>query len=263
MSQSESHQGTTEPIDSPPEPTYAERARTLMHVSRIATLCTTSQRHPEWPFGSVVAYGLDDHGNPSLLISNMAMHTKNLMTDPRVSLLVTPPDKSGDPLGTARVTVMGRMSKIPKGQSTNIRNRYLARHENAAYWVNFADFHFYMMDTIDVYYVGGFGAMGWVTASDYHGAKVDPLATAESDLINQINAMHSEKLLLMGKTWGEPDTVQATVTAIDRLGLHLRLKTPARFTSIRLPFPNHLESPEEVQAAFFAMVKQAKDGKIY
>ena len=259
MSQSGSDQETKDSVDSPPEPTYAERARTLMHVSGIATLCTTSQKHPEWPFGSVVAYGLDDHGNPALLISNMAMHTKNLLADPRASLLVTPPGKNSDPLGAARVTVMGQIRKIPKDQSASIREQYLARHENAAYWVDFADFNFYMMDTIDVYYVGGFGAMGWVTASDYNAAKVDPLADAESDLLDQINANHAEDLVVLGKTWGEPDTIHATLTAIDRLGFHIRLKTPERFTSTRLAFPNALESPEEVRGAFLAIVQKARE----
>ena len=262
MNQSISHHGNTDPVDSPPEPTYAERARTLMHVNRVATLCTTSQKHPEWPFGSVVAYGLDKHGNPSLLISNMAMHTKNLLADPRVSLLVTPSEKSGDPLGAPRVTVMGQMRKIPKEESAGIRKEYLARHENAAYWVDFADFNFYMMDTIDIYYVGGFGAMGWVTASDYHAAKVDPLAHVQSELIDRINADHAEALRLMGKTWGEPDTEQAALTGIDRLGFHLRLKTPERFTSTRLAFPKALESPEEVHHAFLAMFQQAAEGRI-
>jgi len=202
MSQSGTDHGTKDPVDSPPEPTYAERARTLMHVSGIATLCTTSQKHPDWPFGSVVAYGLDDHGNPTLLISNMAMHTKNMLADSRASLLVTPPGKNSDPLGAARVTVMGQMRKIPKDQTAGIRDQYLARHENAVYWVDFADFNFFMMDTIDVYYVGGFGAMGWVTASDYNAAKVDPLADTESGLIEQINANHAEDLVVLGKTWG-------------------------------------------------------------
>ena len=259
MTQSGSHHGTPDPVKSPPEPTFAERARTLMHVSRVGTLCTTSQKHPGWPFGSVVAYGIDARGNPSLLISNMAMHTKNLLADPRVSLLVTPSGKSIDPLGAARVTVMGQMSKVPKDQTTGIRDQYLARHENAAYWVDFADFNFYMMNTIDVYYVGGFGAMGWITHSDYHSAKVDPLADAESALIDHFNANHAEALLKMGKTWGESDTEQATLTALDRLGFHLRLKTPERFTSIRLSFPTALESPEKVQEALLALVPKAQE----
>jgi intracellular septation protein A len=50
---------------------------------------------------------------------------------------------------------------------TEARNRYLARHADSKYWVDFRDFGFYRMHVVDVYYVGGFGVMGWVSASEY------------------------------------------------------------------------------------------------
>ena len=260
MNQFGSHQETPDTKPSPPEPTHAERARTLMEVSRVATLCTTSQKHQDWPFGSVVAYGLDHQGNPSLLISNMAMHTKNLLADPRVSVLVTPADQSGDPLGAARVTLMGQMKKIQKDNAGEIRREYLTRHHNAEYWVDFADFNFFVMDTMDIYYVGGFGSMGWVTASDYHSARVDPLAKDQTRLMNHLNTHHADTLLVMGKAWGEPTTETAVITAVDRLGFQLRLKTPDRFTSTRLAFPEAIDTPDGVEAAFLALAQEAKTG---
>jgi hypothetical protein len=38
----------------------------------------------------------------------------------------------------------------------------LARYANSKYWVDFDDFSFYRMQVVDVYYVGGFGVMGWL-----------------------------------------------------------------------------------------------------
>src|SRR5262249_58347666 len=70
------------------EPTYADRARTLIHLGRVGALSTVSRKHPGWPFGSVMPYALDDSGRPLFLISAMAMHTQNLQADPRASLLV-------------------------------------------------------------------------------------------------------------------------------------------------------------------------------
>ena len=55
------------------------------------------------------------------------------------------------------------------------RNLYLKHHPNSKYWVDFEDFSFYQMDVVDVYYVGGFGVMGWVSASDYGRSQPDPL----------------------------------------------------------------------------------------
>ena len=116
-------------------------------------------------------YGLDNHGRPIFLISTMAMHTQNLQSDPRASLLVTQDDVSGDPLGASRVTLVGNVRTVPKAEVPEARDLYLARYANSKYWVDFEDFSFYRMDVVDVYYVGGFGVMGWVSASDYDQRK--------------------------------------------------------------------------------------------
>src|SRR5579872_7014359 len=87
------------------EPSYAERARTLMYLGRIGSLSTLSRKQPGFPFGSVMPYALDDRGRPIFLISTMAMHTQNLHANAHASLLVTQPDAGGDPLGASRVTL--------------------------------------------------------------------------------------------------------------------------------------------------------------
>src|SRR5438128_12536680 len=100
------HAGTGPASDQPlvPEPTFAERARTLMYLGRIGSLSTLSRKQPGFPFGSVMPYGLDDRGRPIFLISTIAMHTQNLQSDAPASLLVTQDDTGGDPLGASRVT---------------------------------------------------------------------------------------------------------------------------------------------------------------
>ncbi|MGA7919886.1 MAG: hypothetical protein WCA38_09445, partial [Candidatus Acidiferrales bacterium] len=59
------------------EPTFAERARTLVYLGRVGSFSTLSRKQLGFPFGSVMPYGLDEHANPILLISSMAMHTQN------------------------------------------------------------------------------------------------------------------------------------------------------------------------------------------
>src|ERR1700724_3853317 len=94
------------------EPSFAERARTLVYVGRIGSLSTHSRKQAGFPFGSVMPYGLDDRGRPIFLISTMAMHTQNLQTDPRASLLVTQDDSGSDPLGASRVTLVGNVLRM-------------------------------------------------------------------------------------------------------------------------------------------------------
>jgi Pyridoxamine 5'-phosphate oxidase len=71
-----------------PEPTLAERVRTLMSLVPFGTLSTLSRKHPGFPFGSLMPFALDSSGRPIFLISHMAMHTQNLKTDSRCSLVV-------------------------------------------------------------------------------------------------------------------------------------------------------------------------------
>src|SRR6476659_2753709 len=113
-----------------PEPAFGERARTLVYLGRVGSLSTLSRKQTGFPFGSVMPYGLDDHGRPIFLISTMAMHTQNLQTDPRASLLVTQ-DDGGDPLGASRVTLLGNVLPLPQLELAEARELYLARYTNS------------------------------------------------------------------------------------------------------------------------------------
>src|ERR1035437_9311429 len=207
------------------EPTFAERARTLVYLGRIGSLSTLSRKQQGFPFGSVMPYGLDDHGYPVFLISTMAMHTQNVQADPRSSLLVTQPDASGDPLGASRVTLLGNVLPVAEPEVAEARKLYLAHYANSKYWVDFEDFSFYRMHVVDVYYVGGFGVMGWVSASEYLRSQPDPLVDAMAEIIQHMNADHKDALVLLARKFARIEAQEATMTAVDRLGFHVRLKT--------------------------------------
>ena len=114
-----------------PEPTYAERARTLAHLGRTATLATLSARHAGHPFASLMPYALDTRAGRCMLISTWPMHTQNLAAEPRASLLVAQPDWSGDPLAAARLTLMGRSAAADRRRAREAREAYLGRHDRA------------------------------------------------------------------------------------------------------------------------------------
>src|SRR5262249_31487989 len=188
------HAGPPRGGDAPslPEPTYAERARTLAYLVRSGALATLSRKHAGHPFASVMPYALDEQGQPLVLISSMAIHTQNLQAAPRASLLVPHPvtnaqgQESGDPLAAARLTLIGQARQLAKADGGQAREIYLARHPRAAYWVDFDDFCFWQLDVKDLYFVGGFAAMDWVTADDYRGARPDPLADAGPGILEHM-----------------------------------------------------------------------------
>lgn len=241
-----------------PEPTHAERTRTLLHLNSLATLSTLSRKQPGFPFGSLMPYALDDAGRPLFLISNMAMHTQNIKADPRASLFVTQPAADGDPLGAARATLIGNILQVPDEDKPAVRELYLARHENSRYWVDFADFSFFRMDILDLYYVGGFGVMGWVTAADYTVAAIDPLADSAPGILAHMNADHIDSMILLARTHSQVEATEATMTAVDRLGFHLRLKTAEGMKGTRINFPNEVRTPTETRTALVEMVRQAR-----
>ncbi|ULA64362.1 MAG: Pyridoxamine 5'-phosphate oxidase [Nitrospira sp.] len=243
-----------------PEPSHAERARTLVYLQQTGGLSTLSRKQPGWPFGSVMPYGLDDQGQPSFLVSTMAMHTQNLLGDPRASLLITPPESQRDPLGAARVTLMGSVTRVPDDASGPVRERYLARHANAAYWVDFDDFGFFHMAIADIYFVGGFGSMGWVAPADYLKAAVDPLAETAAELVREINSEQQETLRLLARVCGQLDAQQASITTMDRLGFHLRVKTPDRMQGGRFAFTDSVRNAQEARAGLADLAAKARAG---
>ena len=254
------HAGSGAASDQPAvaETTFAERARTLLYLGRIGSLSTLSRKQPGFPFGSVMPYGLDDHGHPIFLISTMAMHTQNLQANPHASLLVTQPDASGDALGASRVTLLGNVLPVPEPEVAEARKLYLARYAKSKFWVDFEDFSFYCMDVVDVYYVGGFGVMGWVSASEYYRGQPDPLADTATDIIQHMNTDHGDALVLLARAFAGIESQEVAMTSVDRLGFHVRMKTQDGTRGARVAFLREVGSPAEARNVLLDMVQQAR-----
>jgi heme oxygenase (biliverdin-IX-beta and delta-forming) len=254
------HAGPPESSDAPPipEPTYAERARTLVHQGRTGTLSTLSRRHPGHPFGSVMPYALDEQGSPLFLISSMAMHTQNLQADRRASLLVAQSVSGGDPLAAGRVTLMGEVVPVPSAEVATARAAYLAWHPNAAYWVDFEDFAFYRLEISDVYFVGGFAAMDWVSAGEYRAARPDPLADVAPGIIEHMNRDHADALVTFARVLGSVEADEASMVSVDRLGFKLRVRSGERVHSTRIAFPREVTTAEQSRAVLIEMLRDCR-----
>lgn len=250
--QNRQHAGPGPTAPEVPEPSLAERARTLAAIGRIGSLSTHSSKFPGYPFGSMMPFAADDLGRPIFFISSMAMHTQNLHKDQHASLLITQPDVSGDPLGAARLTLIGDAHVCAAAEVSEL---YLSRYENARYWQSYTDFAYYRLEVTGTYFIGGFGVMGWVSTDDYATAKPDPLADVAAGIIQHMNADHADALRrIAGHDSGEaPD--EASITAVDRLGFHLRLKTGDRVHGRRIAFPREVRDRNEARAVFIEMVR--------
>ena len=246
-----------------PEPSHAERVRTLLSLASLATLSTQSRKHPGFPFGSLMPFALDLQGRPLLLISNMAMHTQNLRAEPRASLFVTNAGNEDDPLGAARATLVGEAFPVPEPDIGSAREQYLAQHPGSSYWIDFTDFSMFRFEPVDFYYVGGFGVMGWVNAEDYRTAAPDPLARSAAAILAHMNSDHVAAMILLARTQSAVEASEATMTAVDRLGFTLRLKTAAGMKSTRINFPVSVSSAEQTRAVLVQMVRAAAEPQTY
>lgn len=260
MAQTRQHNYTTESEDLNPAPetSYAERARTLVHLNARGVLSTQSKKHGGYPFGSTMPFALDSGGRPTFLVSDMAMHTHNMLSNSKVSLFVTVPEAETDPLGAARLTIIGEAAKVHETEVAAVRETYLAVHAGAKYYVDFKDFAFWRLEPVDVYFVGGFGVMGWVDAADYAAATADPLAESSAGILEHMNADHEVAMLAIAKHVKGVEASEAKMTSVDRLGFHVRLTTPERARSVRIGFPAEVITAEDCRKALVAMVKQAR-----
>jgi heme iron utilization protein len=135
--------------------------RTFLASESSGVLSTLSARHAGYPFGSLTPYALSEHGEPILLLSQLAEHTRNLHADPRASLFV---QQTGavDAQDAMRVTLLGTVEAA--GRPEALRRTYVARHPHAESYFAMADFGLYVLHIEHARFVAGFGEMGWLSA---------------------------------------------------------------------------------------------------
>jgi heme iron utilization protein len=243
-----------------PAPTHAERCRTLASGARSATLCTLARDPAGYPYGSLVTVAIDALGRPLFLLSTLAEHTGNLLARPEASVLLTEPlDAHDQPLAVGRVTILGTCTVVSTDERAAVRETFLAQQPSASYYADFSDFGFYRLEPKALRYVGGFGRMSWVTDVDYRAAEADPLTSAAAGILAHMNRDHAEAILAYARVLaGIPEAESATMTAVDRYGFDMAVKTSKGPRATRLAFPEPLATSDEVRRTMIAMVAQAR-----
>lgn len=241
------------------EPTDAERGRTLLAAARTGSLATVSVDPAGFPFGSLVAYAVDDAGRPLLCLSDLAEHSRNLAADPRASLMAAATG-AGDPLALARVTVLGSVVELRDDARDAALGTYRDRHPDAFY-ATFADFRFYRLDVTSVRYVGGFGRMSWVSADDHAAAEPDPLRRDAAGIVEHMNDDHADALVAYCRVFGgRAATERAEMVGVDRYGFTMLAADAGAEdrTAVRIPFGRSVDTPGAVRAAMIELLREAR-----
>jgi putative heme iron utilization protein len=214
-------------------------ARGLLRRSRQGALATLMAPSGD-PYCSLVNVASAPDGSPLLLISRLAVHTRNALADPRVSLMLDE-RRAGDPLEGSRIMVAG-LAEPAQGEPPEAwRRRYLAAHPGAQAFVGFTDFFFVAIRIKAVHLVAGFGRIVDLgtdqVVSDLAGAET--LLAAEADIVAHMNADHRDTMNLYATKLLGGETGDWTCVGCDPDGMDLQFGT----ATLRLEFPQRVVTP--------------------
>ncbi|MEW6645162.1 MAG: DUF2470 domain-containing protein [Pseudomonadota bacterium] len=232
----------------------AELARSLLRRSRQGALATLMAGSGD-PYCSLVNVASAPDGAPILLISRLALHTRNLLADPRVSLMLDE-RRAGDPLEGSRIMAGGVAEAADEMTADALRRRYLAAHPSAEAFVNFKDFSFFTIRIAAVHLVAGFGRIVDLAPSqvltDLAGA--DALLAAEEDILSHMNADHRETMSLYASRLLGAAAGDWRCVGCDPEGMDLQQEQQV----LRLSFPRRIVAPDDLRRVLKELAERAR-----
>ncbi|MDD4911318.1 MAG: pyridoxamine 5'-phosphate oxidase family protein [Sideroxydans sp.] len=194
----------------------ARIARQMLRAHRYGVLSTLSKKFDGHPFGSITPYLVDHDGSLLILISGLAEHTKNILSDSRVSLITH--DQNDPHIQTqGRVTLVGNATLDPDRERCG--KRYLRYFPEAHTYFDMADFNFFRIVPFAIRYIGGFGDIHWVKTDNYRMSTY-PLISEEDSLITELDA---EQRNTLAQALGIADCKNIDLMGIDCDGFDLRI----------------------------------------
>lgn len=212
--------------------------RSLLRRSRQGALATLMAGSGD-PYCSLVNLASHADGSPILLISRLALHTRNILADNRVSLMLDE-RAAGDPLEGARIMLAGRAEEARGDLAARLRRRYLNAHPAAEAFVDFKDFSFFRIVPSGAHLVAGFGRIIDLQPSQFLTEIDDAseLLEAEQGALEHMNADHREAMNLYATRLLGAESADWTCTGCDPDGMDMQ----AGATVLRLDFPERVTS---------------------
>ena len=236
-----------------PSPDFdaARLARSLLRRSRQGALATLTPGSGD-PYCSLVNVASHPDGSPILLISRLALHTRNLLGDARLSLMLDERVED-DPLEGSRIMLAGLAEQASGEDVAILRRRYLNAHPSSEVFVNFKDFSFFRIRPTGAHLVAGFGRIVDLKPEQFLTDISDgaSLLEAEQGVLDHMNADHHEAMNLYATKLLGAKSADWRCTGCDPEGIDLQ----AGSITLRLDFPRRIVTP----AALRQMLKQFAD----
>ncbi len=228
----------------------ARASRGLVRSALKGALATRDHRDPSQPYVSLVLVATEPDGTPVTLISNLAVHTRNLERDARASLLIDGTEGLDDPLTGPRLSLTGRAA--PTASPTALP-RFLARHPSAGVYASFPDFRPFALEITGAHFIGGFGRIvdlsPRVLATDMGGT--ESLVAGEADLRLELNNQYAGAIDAFAGPRAEGVVAAWRISGLDPEGADLLHRNNAR----RLEFDNRVTTPTEARDALRAILQ--------
>jgi heme iron utilization protein len=222
-------------------------SRRLLNHQSVGVLSTHSVDIEGYPFGSIAPYTLNYDGEPILLISDIAQHTRNIKRNNKVSLTVF--DRhADDPQAGGRLTWVGDAEPIDPHDSAT-RDRYLRYFPSAESYFETHDFSFYRIRLRRARFIGGFGQIYWI---EPHAMLArNPFRETERGIIEHMNRDHREALLHYYEVMRGAGAADVIMTGIDSEGFDM-LADNRKF---RIDFDSPIHTTEEARAALVKLAR--------
>ena len=232
----------------------AKLARSLLRRSRQGALATLRAGSGD-PYCSLVNIASHADGSPILLISRLAVHTRNLLGDGRVSLMLDE-RAAGDPLEGARIMLAGRAEPAATADAAILRRRYLNAHPSAEAFVDFKDFSFFQIRPAAAHLVAGFGRIVDLEPGQFLTDISDAgaLLEAEQGAIDHMNADHRDAIALYATRLLGAGPADWRCTGCDPDGIDIEADT----VTLRLDFPRRIATPAALREVLKQLADQAR-----
>ena len=235
--------------------TAANLARSLLRRSRQGALATLMTGSGD-PYCSLVNVASHYDGSSILLISLLAVHTKNVIADTRVSLMLDE-RAEGDPLEGSRIMVAGTAEEAGGELRATLRRRYLNAHPSAESFADFKDFSFFRIRPTGVHLVAGFGRIVDLNPekilTSLEGAEA--LLEAEQSAVDHMNADHRDSLNLYATRLLGAEAADWRCTGCDPDGLDMSAE---KHDALRLDFPRRIVTPAELRVVLKELAEKAR-----
>jgi putative heme iron utilization protein len=229
-------------------------AKSLLRRSRQGALATLMAGSGD-PYCSLVNLASHPDASPILLISRLAVHTRNILADNRVSLMLDE-RAPGDPLEGARIMLSGRAEPAGEREMELLRRRYLSAHPSAEDFVSFTDFSFFRIRPSGTHLVAGFGRIVDLKPerflTDLSGA--EDLLEAEAGAVEHLNADHRETMALYATRLLGAAEAEWRCTGCDPEGIDMQ----SRQAVLRLDFPERVTSGQALRKMLVRLAGEAR-----